>query len=689
MKISSLRWRRWFLCLLCLAVTGFFIATLMDIQIINAEEHRRSMEGRFISTQTLRAARGEIVDRNHSPINVNRMGYDIILDRAWLPLASQNEVLYNLIELSERLGFEWIDNLPISTRQPYYFLPETAAAQERLRAYLRLQPYATAEDVMFQLVNRFNLEDFDARTQRQIAAVRWEMLQRGFSLNVVYTFASDVPRAEAIRIREHSHMLPGVNVIESTIRHHVNGLVAPHIIGTVGPIFAEEFEEMRERGYAMDDMIGRGGAEHAFEPILRGINGRREIHMERGRVVQVVESQPPVPGNTVVLSIDVEMQLALQNSLRDQIYRLQETALPGQGREADSGAAVVLDVRTGEVLAIATYPSYNMSTFREDYAQLAQDPLTPLVNRALHGTYAIGSTFKPITALAGLETGAVNQHTLIGCHRNFQVGTHVFTCLSYHGNINLHTAMARSCNIYFYEIGRRIGINAIDSVAYSMGLGVLSGIEISEREGHRSNPDTKMAVMGEQWFEGDLIQSTIGQLLHSYTPLQVANYTATLANRGTRMNVTIVHEIRDYSLQNIVEPFRPQVAHQSDIDRAHFESVVSSMVAASRPGGTAASIFGWYPIDVASKTGTPETGTLPNSAFIAFAPAVEPELAIAIIIENGWHGFTSAPVARDIFDLHFGFERAPPAPSPAGPDQSGGEEPIDPEESEAEDEIGE
>lgn len=670
MKLSALRWRRWFLAFLCLIVAGVFTARLMDIQIINAHEYLRLLEGRHISTQTIRAVRGEIVDRNMNPITVNHMGYDVVLDRAWLPVAIQNEVILSLMELCRNLNVEWTDNLPISMTQPYYILPERGPDMDRLRVFLNLQPYATAEDVMFQLVRRFDLDDFEPYQQRKLAGVRYEMAQRGFALNVVeiYTFAPDVTREAAIRIKEHSYKLPGVDVIESAIRHHVNGLLAPHIIGTVGPIYREEFEELRELGYAMDDTIGRGGVERAFESELRGINGRREIHLARGSVITTVE-EPPIPGNTLVLSIDADMQLLLQQALANQIHRLQQTARPGEGREADSGAAVVLNVRTGEILAMATYPSYDLSTFRQDYARLsAETYLTPLLNRALQGEYAMGSTFKPVTALAGLNAGVVGTNTTIGCHRNFQVGNHVFTCLGYHGHVSLNRAMAVSCNIYFYEVGRRIGIDAIDNAAAMLGLGVPSGIELPERPGRRSNPQTKQALMGEQWFEGDLIQSSIGQLLHSYTPLQIANFTATIANRGTRMDLTIVHEIRDYSQQRVVQPFQPRVASRMDVPVEAFEAVVASMVAASRPGGTAASIFGWYPIDVASKTGTPETAGLPNSAFIAFAPAQEPELAVAVIIEKGWHGFTSAPVARAVFDAYFGFERqAPPAP-PAQPE---------------------
>ncbi|MCL2857866.1 MAG: penicillin-binding transpeptidase domain-containing protein [Oscillospiraceae bacterium] len=668
MKLSPLRFRRWFLVLLCVAVSGVFIARLMDIQIINAHEYRRMLEAHHVSTQTIRAVRGEIVDRNMRPITVNRMGYDVILDWAWLPGgAARNDVILRLIELCERLGIEWIDNLPISKSEPYYILPESGPAMDRLRSSLNLQPYATAEDAMFQLVHhRFGLEELPAHRQRQIAGIRYEMDQRAFSVvNAVYTFATDVPRDAAIHIMEHSHILPGVDIMESAIRHHVDGRMAPHIIGHVGPIYREELEALVGMGYAMDDIIGKAGVEQAFESVLRGINGRREIHQERGRgVIMTLESEPPIPGNTVVLTLDIDMQNILQDALRDQIYHLQATAPPGQGREANAGAAAVIDTRTGEILALATYPSYDLSTYRQDFAYLAsQTTLTPLVNRALHGEYAPGSVFKPIVALAGMRAG-ISPTTSFPCRRNFPVGTHVFTCLGYHGHISLHRAMAVSCNIYFYEIGRRIGIDAIDHVAYMMGLGVPTGIEIPERIGQRSNPESKLRIMDEQWFEGDLIQTSIGQLLHGYTPLQLANYTATIANRGRRMDLTIVREVRDYSQQSVVEgfEFEPRVASEmTDIPPEAFEALVDSMVAASRPGGTAAMVFGWYPIDVASKTGTPETAGLPNSAFAAFAPAQEPEIAIAIIIEQGWHGFTGAPVARAVFDHHFGFT-PPPAP---------------------------
>ncbi len=672
MNLRSLRWRRWIVAAVALTVVGIYVARLMSIQIINAEEYKKILDGSYISTQVVKATRGEIVDRTGKPLTVNRMGYDVILDKAWLPAASQNEVLQRLMQLCEELGEEWTDNLPISKEPPFGVLSGREEAMDKLRSFLGIQSYATAEDAMYQLVQRYKLEEFEPADQRKIAGVRYEMEQRGFAFNVPYTFATDVSIDSVVRIKERSYQLAGVDVVENAIRRYENGIIAPHIIGTVGPIYREEYPELKEKGYAMDDIVGKEGAEKAFESVLRGVNGKREIHLESGNVViKDVESQPPVPGDTVVLSLDTDLQLTLQKALEDQIKYLQENEPEGKGKEADAGAAVVLDVKTGEILAMATYPSYDLATYRQDFSALLADPRRPLVNRALQGEYAPGSTYKPSTALAGWSAGIIDKSQLINCQQAYGVGSHVFTCLSYHGPINLVRALSRSCNIYFYDTGRRAGIEVVDSMASQLGLGEPTGIELPEKTGVRSNPATKLQKQGEQWYEGDLVQSSIGQLYNQFTPLQLANYTATIANRGKRMKVTIVHEIRDYSLQQVVESTQPQVVQVVDAPPEAFEAIIEGMVAASRPGGTASATFGWYPVDVASKTGTPETAGLPNSTFIAFAPAQDPQIAVAVVIEKGWHGYTGAPVARAAFDAYFGYDQQAPDPDALGEEAAG------------------
>lgn len=644
------------LALLMLGILVAYVARLMEIQIVEANTYKNMLDRSGPSSQVIKAARGEIVDRGGRPLTTNRMSYDVIFDKAFLPAEEQNDIILRLMLLFEELGEKWDDDLPITAAEPFHVIGDGDARMDKLRGFLGLATYASAEDAMYWLIERYGLQGYSPAQQRKIAGVRYEMEQRGFALNVTYTFATDIDITSVLRIKDRSYELAGVDVIESTIRTYADGTVAPHIVGTIGPIYTEEYDELKELGYAMDDVVGKEGAERAFESYLRGENGVRKIYLDfDGEVSHAEESQSPVPGNTVFLSLDIDYQRLAQEALKTQIENLQQTARPGEGREADAGAVVMLDVKTGQVLAAATYPSYDLTTYRQDYAQLVQDTeLTPLVNRALNGEYAPGSTFKPTVALTGLSAGLIDESYRVTCNRVYPWGYRP-TCLSAHGSINVVYALCRSCNIFFYDTGRRAGIELVDDMARQLGLGEPTGIEISESIGSRSNPEVKMQLTGEQWYSGDVLQSSIGQLYHQYTPLQLANYAATIANRGQRMKVTIVSEIRDYSMQDVVVPASPQVLGRVEASREAFEIVVRGMVDASGPRGTASATFGYYPITVASKTGTPETYALPNSTFICFAPAEDPQIAIAVVIEKGYHGYTGAPVAKALFDEYFGF----------------------------------
>lgn len=660
MTFPKLRLRRWFMVGITVAILGVFVARLIQIQIVEGETYANMLNPSNISNQTVKAIRGEVVDRNGKPLAVNRMGYDVILDRAYLPPGRQNDIILELIGLFERLGETWTDTLPITGSAPFAFKEEYESEIARLKKLLGAQPYASAEDAVYWLVQRYKLEGYSPEDQRKIAGVRYEMEQRGFNWNVPYTFATDIDISSVIQVKERSYQLQGVEVEESGVRYYPNGKLAPHLIGNIGPIYAEEYPALKEKGYAMDDRVGNAGVEKAFEDLLRGTNGLRQIQIgEGGEVVQVVENPPPVAGKTVVLTLDNDLQLIAQEALERQIAKLQATAPAGQGREAESGAVVAVKAKTGEVLVAATYPSYDLNTFSQDYSKLAaQTELRPMFNRAVQGVYAPGSTFKPVVGMAGLTHGVIEEGSNVHCGRvyTFYAPGYQPTCLGYHGGTNLVGALRVSCNIFFYDVGRRVGIENIVDMAAQLGLGQPTGIEIPEAIGQISSPEAKAAdpYNSEEWYPGDVLQSSIGQMYNWYSPLQMANYAATLGNRGTRMKLTLVHEVRDYAMNQVLEPFSPEVAATVDAPREAFESVIKGMVAASGPSGTASATFGYYPITVASKTGTPETRDLPNSVFICFAPAENPEIAIAVIIEKGWHGYTGAPVAKEIFDEYFG-----------------------------------
>lgn len=661
MLLNRLGVRRIILVLATLAVLGVYVARLMDIQIVQAEDIRARLEAGSTSRQTVKATRGEIVDRNGVSLVSNSLGYDVIFDRAFLPSAEQNDIILALIRMFEQSGTKWIDNLPVSTAQPFAFLSgydeQVAILKEK---YLGIQDYANVEETMFRLIEKYKLEAYSAGDARKIAGVRYEMERRDFSEQTPYTFASGIAIDLVLKIKESSYALKGVDISTSAIRHYDKGTIAPHLIGRVGRIYAEQWPDYKERGYAMDDIVGINGAEAAFEEHLRGVNGERLIMKDAsGRVVDAYESTPPVPGNTIVLTLDARLQDVAQRALEAQIQVLQQTSLPGKGKEADKGAVVAIHPRTGQVLACATYPSYDLNAYLQDYSQLASDELLPLLNRALQGVYAPGSTFKPVVGTAGLATGYINEMSTVFCGMTYtRFQDYQPKCLRADGNINVTRALMLSCNIFFYDVGWNIGIDTMNRYAMQYGLGEPTGIELYEETGRRSNPEAALAA-GEKWGNGAVIQSAIGQLYHGYTPLQLANYTATIANRGQRMKATIVREIRDYAQENVVQPFQAEVAQVVNASPEVYDVIVRGMVNASR-SGTASAHFANYPFDVASKTGTPEDVQYPNSTFICFGPAEDPEIAIAVVIEKGWHGYTGAPVAKAIMDEYFGIQSSNP-----------------------------
>ncbi len=641
------------LCSAVLVVLTLYILQLMRMQIVDGEWYKQLVNRGDTREQTVDAARGEILDRYGRPLAINATGYNIVLDKAFLPAEKQNRIILDLCRLLEQSQEEWIDNLPITEEAPFRFVEGYEDQVERLKKNIGVQPSATASDVLYWMTERYGLQEFTPQEQRIIAGIRYEMEQRGFNIEVRYTFAENISIATVSKVKEHSYVLEGVDVRESTTRQYVSGSVAPHIIGYTGPIYQEEYGALREKGYALNDTVGKAGIELQFEDTLRGKPGKRKITMNaEGDVIDAVTEVEPVPGNSIVLTLDSAMQEVALSAMERQIAYLNATAKEGEGKEADAGAVVAIDCKTGELLVCATYPSYDMLSFRTDYPSLLTET-QPLFNRALQGTYAAGSCFKPGVAVAGLAEGIIDRDTTINCvHTYTRWQGYQPTCMGYHGNINVLDALRVSCNYFFYELGFLLDIGRINQYASQFGLGQPTGIELPESVGALSSPETKAQVTGEEWYPGDVVQSAIGQSYNRFTPLQLANYAATIANRGKRMQVHIVKSIESYNFDETVYEAVPTVAGVVDAPAEAFETVVEGMVRVPR-SGSASRDFGSYFVDVAAKTGTPQTHEFPNSVFIAFAPAQDPELAVAVIIEEGWQGYTGAPVAKEIFDQYF------------------------------------
>ncbi|MBP0963381.1 MAG: penicillin-binding protein [Oscillospiraceae bacterium] len=668
-----------------------YLYRLMQMQIAQGAEYLAQAEAGTVRQQVIKAARGEIVDRYGRPMGVNRSGYNIVLDGAYLPKQTEaNRVVLRLMQLLEDCDEEWIDQLPVSQSRPFAFAEDSEQAVAQMKRMFDLNEYSTCEDVIYWMCQRYQLGEFDESLQRyvlydedgetvlasytpqqmrRIAGVRYGMELNEFSVSNNYTFAEDVEMSTVSRVKERDFEMPGVMVEETAVREYVSGDLAPHIIGQVGRIYKEEYEDLKNKGYRMNDMVGKEGVEKYFEDYLRGEDGIRQITLDsRGNVIDTEETQPAVPGNTVVLTIDKDLQRVAQDALEKQIKHLQQTAPEGEGREANAGAVVVIENKTGDVLACATYPSYDINQYRSNYSQLLQDTANPLWNRALLGEYSAGSTFKPAVAIAGLSEGEISGVETIYCGGVYtELGSYQPRCLYVNGPITVRNALQVSCNIYFYETGLRLGIERLNNYCAQLGLGQSTGIEIAESVGHLSSPEVKERVEpGTPWYPADTVQSSIGQLYNQFTPLQLANYAATIGNRGQRMDVNIVRSIKTYNMSETVWENQPTVVQQVDATPQAFEVTIQGMEMATGPGGTSYEQWGNYPMTIASKTGTPETKAFPNSTYICFGPSEDPEITVAVVIEKGWHGYTGAPVAKAIFDAYFYGEQTSQAPQAQG-----------------------
>ncbi len=637
-------------------ILSFFALRLFYLQVVMGEQYLATANRSFVYETTLPAARGDILDRNGEVLVDNRMGINISLNYNFFPTDTneRNEILIELIDVLNESGDKQNDPSYITYQGGVFeFVQGSESYIASLKDYLGLQEYATAENVFDALVLRFDLEDYSINDALGISAIRYGMVNRGFSSAVAYTVAVDVSMDTVVKIKERSESFLGVDVLEEAIRNYPNGSLLAHTLGVIGPIYDREELTALNIGsgdYDLADMVGKFGIESAFEGQLRGEDGTEMLERNnKGVIIDSGVTGEAVAGNDVYLTIDIHLQDILERSLPYWIEDTKALDLEYEGADVKGGSAVVLDVKTGETLAIASYPTFDLQYYYSDYGSYATDPLTPLSNRATSGLYSPGSSFKPIVAAAALDAGVVSPYETIHCggvYTYFQPFT--MSCMHTHGNINVYDALKVSCNVYFYEAARRLGISEIVTTSNELGLATGTGIEIPEAIGKISSPDVK-----DPWYPADVIQAAIGQGDTLVTPLQLAVYTAALANDGVALETTLVNKITTFSGETVYS-HTPTVASEASISAEVLKIVEDGMVDASGLGGTAANSFLGYPIEVASKTGTPQNPpNSPHGVFIAYAPADDPEIAIAIVIENGGHGYYYTKTAREIFDYYF------------------------------------
>lgn len=646
---------RSFVCiLLVVAVIFGFGADLYTIQIKNHDYYISQNNAVKTYTVPIEATRGEIVDRNGNSLVTNRSGNSIILDAAYFPPKSENEkrnaIIINLLQLFRKNGEEWINNLPLTVDggKIVFTDDEDEVTNMKSKNMFNLQKYATAENCFNAMVEEYGLQSFDKETALEIGAVRYELTRLSFSIENPVVIADDVSSETVAAIKEDQTSYLGANVKVTSYREYTNPELAPHILGTVRKINADEYEQLKDSGYGITDTIGESGIESAMEEELRGVPGELTITVDSNGNVSEEVTKDPVQGNTVVLSIDKDLQLLAQEKLKE--------TCDGVDLYNSAGAVVVESVNSGELLAAASYPTYSITDYYDDYTRLAKNSRKSLWNRFALGTYAPGSTFKPMMACAALEEGVITDSSTFTCRGTFQYYDITFKCLNQnaHGSENVKTALRDSCNIFFYNCADRLGISKMNEYASMFGLGEKTGVEINEAAGVLAGPASAERY-NKKWQMGDTIQSGIGQSDNLFTPLQLANYCATVANSGTRYDLHFVKAIIN-TKNGSVDETGATVAEDLPISDSTFKTVQEGMRLVAT-NGAPASVFRKIDVDVACKTGTSQivkNGQIVNNGFlITFAPYDNPEISIASVIELAGSGTSTAEITSSIIDYYY------------------------------------
>ena len=651
---------------------------LIFLQLVNGDDFKSQATNTTDYKFTVTAARGDIVDSRGERIATSVTGYNVVLNKLLMGDEDLDGMLQKIVELLRANGESWNDTLLIS--QPdaagnYTFTAEEGSTRDQkalaaMKDNLGLQQYATANDVMEKLVEDYDLASYPLSWQRTLGGIHYEMQLQAFSNVNNFIMAENVSEATVATIKEHSLSLPGVEIVETSTRSYEQSTVLPHVLGRVGKITAEKWKvtdengqttyPLREKGYNMNDIIGISGLESAYEDELRGKDGVETITRNSdGVIVDTALTTVPEPGHTVQLTIDSRFQKAVDKALAENIDMINRVYNTGSMKAA-AGAAVVLDVKDGSVLAASNYPSFDQNLYATQYSEYSADESLPLFNRALQGLYTPGSTFKPAVAIAALDTGLINRYSTVNCTRVYTYYKDYRPKCTQHGHgngpIDVVNAIKWSCNIFFYDVGRRLTSDVYDAYAYKLGLGQRTGVEVSEATGHLTTKNDS------NYMESLDIQAAIGQGNTVVTPVQLATYAATIANRGTRYRTHFVKAILDSNTGEVLQETQPEVMDVIEDKGETFDLIQQGMIGVSQTISALAN----YPYTIACKTGTPQRSEgyysgssyrhYTNTMMIAYGPTEDAQIAIGIVVEYGGGGARAGNLMADIFNAYFAMQ---------------------------------
>lgn len=649
------------------------LAQLFNLQIIHGAEYRETSNVRLTRESVLKADRGNIKDNTGTLLARVEAQNTIVLYKTKVNNQVLNDTILRLINLLSKNGDKYVDNFLMDVN-PYRFKLTEEESQKKWKKVNNINEAATAEETFNYFKNKYEITTDNVEDARKIMAIRYEISYQGYSNTKSIQIAQNISRNTLLEIKERNSDFPGVEITEEPKRVYPLGNTASHIIGRIGRIEEEELKG-NEDTYDQNDIIGKSGIEYVFEEFLKGKNGVKQIDMDvEGTITNEYIAKEAVAGNDVILTIDSKLQATAEQALKNNIERIANGAF-GKASPADAGVAVVLNVKTGEVLAMASNPDYDPSAFvngidENTWNYYINGDTKPLENKAISAMYSPGSTYKMVTALAGLETGAITTTDKIrdtGIYRKYNSSWKCWK-ISGHGYLDVSNAIERSCNYFFYELGDRVGIDTLAKYSYYLGLGHKTGIELKgEIPGVlASNEIAKQE--NRVWNPGETISAAIGQSYNTFTPIQMAKYVAMVANRGKKLDVTIVKSIirpdgseipRNEYESKVSEKLglTPDNTEEMSFNETNIQAILEGMRGVtSESGGTAYSTFRDFDIEVGGKTGSAQTGVegKTNAWFVGFAPFDNPEIAIVVFVRNGGSGGYTAEVARDIIAQYFG-----------------------------------
>ena len=661
-----------------LVICSLLAYRMVQLQLIQGPNVNDTLYSNVIREYDEIASRGQILDRSGNTMVGNALVFSVQLDYYQWDKSRQNDVLLQMYKTLQEADVACLDVLPLNWDMPLRYTYQSLESGDgrKLARFLKNLQWPTAEELtparLFGLLcDRYGVDpDLSLEERRAVIGLRYYLEDKQFSgYNTPITVVEALDIQTVARLSEQSNDLSGVTVQVSDSREY-HTAAAAQVLGRVAVIGPEEYEEKKDKGYTLNDTIGKSGMEQALEDYLRGTDGLRAVEVDgsTGRLVSEYLIEEPQPGKNCWLTIDLALQERAEKALASTLAGIKakgEASREGDGADVEGGAAVAIDVNTGEILAMASWPTYSLETFQKDYAVNATDPLSPFLNRTIQSVYSPGSTFKMCTSLAALEEGEITPRTKIvdkGIYTRYADVGYSPRCWIYrqhggtHGEINVSQALKYSCNYFFYEMGYLLQPERLNKYATQLGLGQKTGVELAgEKAGNLAGPESRAAKGGEKWYAADTLMAAIGQSDHQFTPLQLVNYVATLVNGGTRYQPHLLKAVTDYTTGEVYEEVQPAVLNTVSISDASVNAIKEGMKGVVTEDGTASSYFAGFPIQVGGKTGSAQmTNHSATGVFVSFAPYDDPQIAVCVVGEYASSGGSLAPVAIAIYDEYFG-----------------------------------